>query len=222
MTIGRVYVIRSPSTPKVYVGSTTKRATRRFQNHLSDYFRFQQGSGKFKCPFEIIQHEDASIEVLEECVFEHRCELLKRERHHLRSFGANSVNIRQPGRSHKEWQTENRDKLREISRRHYYNNREEILRRRRDAYVPKAKTGQLKTDLSDHPAYKHYREHKSDILKRSALQRTRRLGRPPTQLTMQKHGITQTEVQEAIETFRCMCQSSSETSAEGSSDRSRS
>lgn len=210
MASGRIYVLRSPSTPKVYVGSTTKKITRRFQNHLSDFSRYQRGMCKYKPTFDIIQHEDAVIELLEEISFENRQELLNRERHHLKQFVGHSVNVREPGRSIREWQNDNRDKLRANNRRHYYKHRDDILQKRRDAYEPKVRNTPLKTDLSDHPSYRHYREHKAEILKKSALKRTENTGRSPTKLTIKKHGITVDEIAEALLQFQCKCQSSCE------------
>jgi hypothetical protein len=201
MPKGCVYILRSKHTPHVYVGSTKKSEVRRLQNHLNDYTRFTEGRTKFKTPFHVVRYDDVHATVLEQCEFAERRELLQRERYYLNMYAASAVNVRIPGRTMKEWREENGDKLRANNRRHYYRHQSDILAKKREAYTPKARTTPLKTDLSDHPAYKHYREHKADVLKASALKRVRALGRRPTDLTVKKHGITEDEITAALNHF---------------------
>lgn len=60
-----IYIIRSPNTSKVYIGSTTRSVQRRFQEHKSQYKMYINGRFNFVTSFHIIQAGDPYINILE-------------------------------------------------------------------------------------------------------------------------------------------------------------
>jgi len=70
---GFIYKITSPSTDKIYIGSTTKTLKRRFGAHLLRTDCYSR---------EVVKHGDAVIELIEEVVFENKDELRCRERYY--------------------------------------------------------------------------------------------------------------------------------------------
>lgn len=81
----KIYIIRSPSTDNVYIGSTTQRLSKRFAEHNSAYRRFIKGKGNGYSSFKLISLGDSYIELIEtvECLC--REELLKIEGGHIRN-----------------------------------------------------------------------------------------------------------------------------------------
>lgn len=65
MITGRIYVVRSPNTNMVYVGSTTLSLKKRFDMHLSDWRYYSKSK---RCTYSklIIDEGEAYIELLEE------------------------------------------------------------------------------------------------------------------------------------------------------------
>jgi hypothetical protein len=76
-----VYRITSPSTPKVYVGSTIQPIDKRFRDH--------KGRRTEMTSSVILRHEDARIELLEQVALEDRYE---REQHWIDFYGEDCVN----------------------------------------------------------------------------------------------------------------------------------
>jgi hypothetical protein len=78
--IGRIYKITSPSTDKIYIGSTTKTLNVRFKSHN-------------KCSsIEIIKYGDSKIELLEELECKDKEELRWKEREYQDRFKESCVN----------------------------------------------------------------------------------------------------------------------------------
>jgi len=81
----KIYIIRSPSTEKVYVGSTCSTLTVRFSEHKSGWKRWVKKVEKnkdytsYNSSFDIIRYGDAFIELLEEYPCVDNTELRKRE-----------------------------------------------------------------------------------------------------------------------------------------------
>jgi len=110
----KIYVIRSHQTDKIYIGSTTSSLAKRFFNHKKDYDCYLSGAKYYLSSFEILQYEDAYIELLEEYPCENRMVLHKREGELIREN--NCVNKCIAGRTKKEYQDENKDILNEKRR----------------------------------------------------------------------------------------------------------
>lgn len=73
--IGRIYKISSPQTCKIYIGSTIHQLKVRFTKHKSSYKSYSSGKGHYEASFEIVQYEDAKIELFYEGLFKTKQEL---------------------------------------------------------------------------------------------------------------------------------------------------
>ncbi|MDR3596478.1 GIY-YIG nuclease family protein [Clostridium sp.] len=89
---GKIYTIRSYQTDKYYIGSTCSSLHKRLYQHRKDYERNLQGKSKYITSFEILQYDDAYIELLEEFECKSSCELHKREGEKIRENIDNVVN----------------------------------------------------------------------------------------------------------------------------------
>lgn len=76
----KIYLITSPNTNCVYVGTTTKLLCSRLGQHRADFKKFQQGIYKFNPCFEIMKHNDISISLIENFPCNTREELASRQR----------------------------------------------------------------------------------------------------------------------------------------------
>ena len=93
--LGRVYQISAPGM-KVYVGSTRLTLAGRLSIHHRDMRSHARGSHNFVSSFEVLRHGGATIELLEEDIYD----LPEREAHWISDL--RTVNRAMPGRSVKE------------------------------------------------------------------------------------------------------------------------
>jgi DNA-binding protein Fis len=111
-----IYVIRSKTQHnKVYIGSTKKTLEQRVKEHLAHYFQYKNGNASYCSSFDIIDTGDIKIELLETTTEDKRFE---REGFYIKLFksvGA-CVNVKQSGRTQKEWQDQNKDRMRETQK----------------------------------------------------------------------------------------------------------
>lgn len=107
---GKIYTIRSHQTDQIYIGSTCSPLSKRLYQHKLDYQRYINGKFPYITSFDILQFEDAYIELLEECPCENKMILHKREGELIRG-GNNCVNKYIAGRTQKDWFEENKDKI---------------------------------------------------------------------------------------------------------------
>ena len=121
-----LYTIRSPATEQYYIGSTTQKLCKRFSDHNIDYKRYLKGTFDFISSFKILELGDAYIELLEEINCENRNQLEKREGELIREHKANCVNHYIPGRTQKEWNTDNWEKLMEYKKEYALANSDKI------------------------------------------------------------------------------------------------
>jgi hypothetical protein len=75
---------------------------------------------------------------------------------------------------------------------YYSRNRDKILEKKRMTYKPRD-VKEIKSS--------NYKSNKTEILKKAALKRVAKTGRPPTLMTIDKHGITQDEIQAALDSY---------------------
>ena len=81
---GKIYALRSPDTDKIYIGSTSRSLTQRWNEHRAD-IRYLQANNPKKAykkttATEITKYGNAYIELIEEFKCDTKEELLKRER----------------------------------------------------------------------------------------------------------------------------------------------
>ena len=85
---GKIYKIWSPSTDKIYIGSTTKQyLSQRLTNHVHSYKRWQNGEQNQKLTsYKLIELGDYIIELVEAFPCQSKDALLAREGHFIREF----------------------------------------------------------------------------------------------------------------------------------------
>ena len=121
----KIYTIRSHSTDKIYIGSTTQRLSKRIAEHRRKYKAWKADNSKrYYSSFEIVKYDDNYIELLEnyECLT--REGLLMREGQCIRDNDCVNKNI--PGRTGKQWRKDNADKIKAQKKQHYQDNADKI------------------------------------------------------------------------------------------------
>jgi len=106
---GYIYSIRSHQTKDIYIGSTIQTLSMRIASHRREYKRWLKTNTKYCSSFKLIQYEDVYIELIEEINVQSRQELRKLEGECIRK--TNCVNKIIAGRTKKEYNLDNRDKI---------------------------------------------------------------------------------------------------------------
>ena len=90
---GKVYKIISPHTDMIYIGSTTEPTlARRLAGHKGTYNRYLAGNHNYVSSYEILQHPEYRIVLVESYPCDSRDKLLAREQHHIDLAGDTCVN----------------------------------------------------------------------------------------------------------------------------------
>ena len=109
---GKIYIIKSSKTDDVYIGSTVQTLRERFTKHKSGYKRWLEKKSKYMSSFEIIKHDDAYIELIENYPCETIEELRIREGDIMKEY-ENCVNKLVAGRTHKQFLEEQKEHIKE-------------------------------------------------------------------------------------------------------------
>jgi hypothetical protein len=137
---GKIYTIRSYKTDMFYIGSTTQSLSKRLSKHKQDFLRYKKGKYKSKLSsFQIIELDDAYIELLEECPSNSKLELEKREGELIRLHKDSCVNINMSGISWKtnkkyqgEYREKNREKYNKAASKFYQANKDKVLKMQKE------------------------------------------------------------------------------------------
>jgi hypothetical protein len=129
---GKIYCLRSSHTDCIYIGSTTQTLSQRFRDHKNDYKCWKDGKRHFISSFEILDFDDAYIELLEDCSCERKEQLLKREGQLIREMDC--VNKFIPGRTDKEWREDNKVEIARKKKIWVNENRDSVLEKKRQYY----------------------------------------------------------------------------------------
>ena len=122
----KIYTIRSHQTDKYYVGSTYDSLSKRLYQHKLNFKMFQVGKYNNVSSFEIIKYDDCYIELYEMIKCESRIELTKREGEIIRLLKNDLVNVKIEGRTLKEYQVDNADKIKQNKKQYYVDNAEKL------------------------------------------------------------------------------------------------
>ena len=128
--IGIIYKISSPSTDEIYVGSTTKSLKIRFARHHQDYERYLKGEFSYTSSFEILALGNASIQLFYEGLFDTKADLFRLEGETMQALD-NVCNKSIPGRTSKDYETANKDHIRDVKSEYYRKNREQIAEKKK-------------------------------------------------------------------------------------------
>jgi hypothetical protein len=127
---GKIYAIRSPSTDKVYIGSTIEKLSSRMAKHRCDYKGYLNGKRNYITSFELLKLSDAYIELLEDYTCERKEQLDRREGEVMRET-ENCVNARIAGRNKKQYCDEHKNDKREYDKIYRENNKQTIAAKKR-------------------------------------------------------------------------------------------
>ena len=130
---GKIYCIKSNQTNKVYYGSTIKPLDIRFYGHKRQYKLYLNGKFGYMTSFDILQYDDAYIELIEEYPCKNKKQLERREGEIIK-FNENCVNKRIEGRTQKEWREINKDKICENNKEYYEKNKEKMNKYNKEYY----------------------------------------------------------------------------------------
>ena len=120
----KIYTIRSHQTEKYYIGSTYQPLYKRFYEHKNNFRNFWI-TKKYGSSYEILQYEDAYIEILEEHIGMNRHLLNKREGELIRQHKSDVVNISCGGKRDEDNITLNKNNL-IIKSQEQYNNKKKF------------------------------------------------------------------------------------------------
>ena len=115
----KIYKITSPSRGLCYIGSTTQSLSMRMSGHRRHYKHWLKGKGNYCSSFEVLQHEDAKIELIKKFSCKSKKELHEEEGKYIKEIEC--VNKYIPGRTIKEYRKEK-----------YEKNKKEILKQRKE------------------------------------------------------------------------------------------
>lgn len=156
---GKIYAIRSHQTDKIYIGSTVDTLSRRMTGHRSNYKQYRNKNNKYSfiSSFNILEFDDAYIELLENCSCNSKEELLKREGELIRKTTCVNKNI--PDRTQKEWYQDNKEKLNEYRK----INKEKIAIRRKKYREDNKEQIQKYREDNKEQKQKYYQSNKEKI-----------------------------------------------------------
>ncbi len=126
---GKIYAIRSHSTDKVYIGSTTQKLFKRLSGHVEDY-----KYNNYVSSSEIIGLGDYYIELLCDYPCERREQLCAKEGEYIRQYKDKCVNNSIAGRTQKEWGEDNKQKIAEQRKQYRDNNKEQLTEQKKKFY----------------------------------------------------------------------------------------
>ena len=129
---GKIYTIRAPETDKYYIGSTTQTLPKRWYGHKKQYERYQNGKCYNITSFQILELEDAYIELLELYPCNSKIELERREGQLIREHRDNCVNRIVVGRTKKEYREDNKEAIKVREREYREANKETINAKKRE------------------------------------------------------------------------------------------
>ena len=108
----KIYIIRSKKTDRVYIGATCNSLCRRMTGHRDKYHKWRICPvEKYYTSYELFNHNDEYIELLESYKCNNQQELSKREAYWIRLFGPLVVNKQIPGRTKAEYEADRKAKI---------------------------------------------------------------------------------------------------------------
>jgi hypothetical protein len=123
--LGKIYKIIDNTTDNIYIGSTCEPTlARRLASHVAKYKYYLQCKTVYVTSFKILKNDNYNIILIEQCACNNRDELLARERFHIEN--TECVNKVIPGRTNHEYRKENKEKIKECSKKYQEENKEKI------------------------------------------------------------------------------------------------
>jgi len=128
---GYIYSLTCSNPYLIYYGSTTKKLYNRLAGHRYNFNHNMSGSANI-----LFEWGNVKINMLEEIEFLDKQELRDRESYYIRNLKC--VNKEIPGRTNKEWRTDNKDKVKLYNEK-WRNNNGNIINKKNKEYREKNK-----------------------------------------------------------------------------------
>ena len=126
---GKIYKIVCNLTDECYIGSTTEPTlARRLSGHVGSYKSWKAGKSKKVRNYDIIDRGDYKIYLIESYPCNSKDELISREGEIIRQnrMSCECINYSTPGRTKKQWNEENIEKLRRQGKEYKEINKQKI------------------------------------------------------------------------------------------------
>ena len=124
---GKIYMIESLEGKCRYYGSTVQELCKRMSKHKSNYKK-----NKYVSSSKVLCFNDAKIFLVENYPCNNKEELNRKEGEYIRNNDCVNRNI--PGRTQKEYQQDNKDKISKRTKKKYRENKEQVLKDRKEYY----------------------------------------------------------------------------------------
>jgi hypothetical protein len=135
----KLYSIRSHQTNKLYIGCTTQTLAQRLAKHKTGYRLWLADNSKgYLTSYEILQYDDAYIELIEEYPCENKNQLRRREGELIRAHDCVNKNI--AGRTKAEYRQDNAEYYKQQGKQYYQDNIETIKQRKKQYYQDNAES----------------------------------------------------------------------------------
>jgi hypothetical protein len=133
---GKIYTLRSYQTDEIYIGSSINTLPKRFGEHKRKFNLWKNEKYYYITSFELIKYDNCYIELLELFPCNSKAELEKREGELIRSMEC--VNKYIAGRTKKEYQIENADKIKEQKKEYRIENADKIKEQKKEYRIENA------------------------------------------------------------------------------------
>ena len=127
---GKIYKIVCNETDEIYIGSTALSLEDRLSSHQKDGKREKRDG--LCCSKQIIDRGNYYIELLQNYPCNSRCELEQKEGEYQRANTC--INIQILGRTQKEWEQDNKEKISKYNKEYNQKNLETIVNNRKEYY----------------------------------------------------------------------------------------
>jgi hypothetical protein len=111
MKTGYVYKLFSPSTDKVYIGSTALNVLDRMIRHKASFRRYNRQRGRYSSAYELMMYPDVDCVIIEIVHFNDKGFLRERESYHI--LNTNCVNRRNAKFDYDAYYLTNKDRIKE-------------------------------------------------------------------------------------------------------------
>lgn len=129
-----VYRIFSDYTENEYIGSSIYEPLERLRKHKVDKKRYEEGKRRYITSFNILQYEDARIEVIELYPCNNKKELEKREGEIIKQC-PNAINKQIAGRTIEEYRHDNKEARKVFDKLYYETHKEKHLKQTKEYYL---------------------------------------------------------------------------------------
>jgi hypothetical protein len=132
---GKIYKIVDIGYTKMYIGSTTQSLSKRFSKHKGDYISWKNNKHSKVMAYDIFEEfgiDNCKIELIEECPCENKIQLFKKEGEYIQNNEC--VNKVIPGRTMKEWQESNKDKIAEYNKEYFQTNKDKFAEHNKEYF----------------------------------------------------------------------------------------